>query len=63
MLPVADVGLLAWSGHDQEGEVALGLIGIGVIVIDHLHEGTSAQAAFESKLNGLNPYFLPKRDI
>jgi hypothetical protein len=47
MVPVADIGLLAWSGHDQEGEVALGLVGIGVIVIDHLHEGTSAQAAFE----------------
>jgi hypothetical protein len=33
--------------------LSLGLVGIGVIVIDHLHEGTSAQAAFEGVPEGL----------
>ena len=53
MVPVADISLLAWSGHDQEGEVAFGLVGIGVMVIDHPHEGASAQAAFEGVPEGL----------
>lgn len=37
------------SCHD----VAFGRIAVRVIVIDHLHEGTSAQAAFEGVPEGL----------
>jgi hypothetical protein len=53
VVPVADVGLLAVLGHYEQHEVALGLTAVQVIVVDYLHVGTSAEAAFEGIPEGL----------